>query len=655
MPKNDPKYLLETLFKEILPKQGLTFRKQQLNLSLTMLEALENNSIALCEAEVGTGKTHAYILAIVVKNLFATKPKSAVISTSTIALQKALTDEYLPQISAILQQENLISKELKFVVRKGKSHYICDKRLNAYVKSIAKNPQEAELIGKLERLKSQLYILDLDLQPFNNYVKARICLTRCEPKCGLKKICRYQEFLDKCKNDFYDFQIVNHNYFIADRLSRKVQHKALLANYGMMIIDEAHKIPDAIQSMYGKKLSLKAIPMVINKINDHTNNKIPLCMTILGKNEVLFETLAKKQADNGKIQINKLVESHIKSLENDLRKFCSDKTLLKIHKKQALKSMIFQLEKNANLLQTFAEPENHIIWLERDKNKNQNLNQNEEVSLVALAKNLNEELNKDLWQQDLPIIMTSGTISVKGDFAYLEKNAGLEQQRRRMVSISTTSPFDYESQALLYLPKKMPYPKLKNMDYVESVIKEILKLIEATHGHTLILFTSYKMMEQLFHIIENKGLKYPMFMMSKGSLGAIDEFRKSKNGVLFASDSAGEGVDLAGDILSSLIVVKLPFPIPSAIGEYEISLHESFEEYLNQEVIPTMIIKLRQWIGRGIRREDDSCVFSILDFRASARYYEDIVEALPKMPVTREVSEVAKFIENKKSPQYFSE
>lgn len=98
----------------------------------------------------------------------------------------------------------------------------------------------------------------------------------------------------------------------------------------------------------------------------------------------------------------------------------------------------------------------------------------------------------------------------------------------------------------------------------------------------------------------------------------LSAFRKSGNGVLLASDSAGEGIDLAGDILSSLVVVRLPFPTPDPVSEYERSLHDDFHTYMSENIVPGMLIKLRQWIGRGIRRETDTCVFSILDSRAAA-------------------------------------
>ncbi len=143
--------------------------------------------------------------------------------------------------------------------------------------------------------------------------------------------------------------------------------------------------------------------------------------------------------------------------------------------------------------------------------------------------------------------------------------------------------------------------------------------------------------------------------MGKGNLKAIEAFRKSRNGILLASDSAGEGIDLAGDILSSLVVIKLPFPAPDPISEYEKSLYDDFSCYLSDSIIPKMLMKLRQWMGRGIRRETDTCVFSILDSRARERYFPDILSALPNMPVTDQIEEVGQFIVSHKTEEYFRE
>ena len=135
----------------------------------------------------------------------------------------------------------------------------------------------------------------------------------------------------------------------------------------------------------------------------------------------------------------------------------------------------------------------------------------------------------------------------------------------------------------------------------------------------------------------------------------IENFRRSGNGVLFASDSAGEGIDLPGDILSSVIIVKLPFPVPNPILEYERTKYDDFSLYVKEIITPGMIIKLRQWFGRGIRRETDTAVFSILDSRVGiyGSYRKEVLKALPDMPVVDQIGDVRRFIVKKKTEEYF--
>lgn len=124
--------LIIHIFTVIFPQYGMNYRENQLELARSMFTAMLKNKIALCEAEVGTGKTHAYIIAAIVYRLLSKESRPAIISTSTLALQKAITEEYIPRISDILLENGIISVPLTYIVRKGKSHYICDSRLKTF-------------------------------------------------------------------------------------------------------------------------------------------------------------------------------------------------------------------------------------------------------------------------------------------------------------------------------------------------------------------------------------------------------------------------------------------------------------------------------------------------------------------------------------------
>lgn len=188
---------------------------------------------------MGTGKTHAYLIAAAIYRLFHREGQPVVISTSTIALQKALTEEYIPQISGILLEHRIIGEPLTFAVRKGKSHYACDSRVKTYLSSIKHNnrPEDGKLIEALTALFVGAASLDLDGQPLTDYVKERICVEDCRGTCGLSSVCRYRAFLRKSNQGRVDFQIANHNLVLADVLSRKGGRNRLLPEHGILILE----------------------------------------------------------------------------------------------------------------------------------------------------------------------------------------------------------------------------------------------------------------------------------------------------------------------------------------------------------------------------------------------------------------------------------
>ncbi|MFI3227735.1 MAG: ATP-dependent DNA helicase [Clostridia bacterium] len=632
--------LLEKIFKDVLPRKNLRYREQQLDLSKTMLKALQKNLLALCEAEVGTGKTHAYILAVAVNNLFDNNSKSTIISTSTIALQKALTEDYIPSISKILKQEKLKNTDLKYVLRKGKSHYICEKKLNGYLNSIVFYDND-KIVNYLYKIKNEKNIIDLDNLDISKYVKQRICVDVCSENCGYKCQCRYKMFLQRCKINNYDFQIVNHNYLIAHLLAKKHTNTALLSDFESIIIDEAHKFPEVMRDMYGIKLYETDIPDIVKQIQKVTYKFRDVLQKIQKENSTIFQIISNKYPNNGIVELDIETKNKISFIISSLLALKNKNELSFNIKKPEVRKVRFSIDKIISKLQIFSHPKEYIIWKQG------------KTQLRAISKNVSKQMNTDLWSIDMPIIMTSGTISVRGDFSYLEHISGLDMTNRKILKMSTTSPFDYKKQALLYLPDKLRFSENDSNVYFQSIVEEIERLIQATFGHTMILFTSYTQMERTFLEISKRNLIFPLFCMKKGDMTVINDFKNSGNGVLFASDSAGEGIDIAGDVLSSLIIVKLPFPIPNATSVYELEQKQDFEQFLNKDIIPNMIIKLRQWIGRGVRRENDTCVFSILDFRADKRYYNEIINALPPISVTSELDDVRQFILNKKDEDYF--
>lgn len=278
------------------------------------------------------------------------------------------------------------------------------------------------------------------------------------------------------------------------------------------------------------------------------------------------------------------------------------------------------------------------------------------MSFVSVPIALNRELGIDLWQKDDSKILTSGTIAVQDDFSYFKQNLGMRNENlSRICEISKPTPFNYEENCLLHIPENLPYPKQYDDKYIASIAKKIESLIKVSNGHAMVLFTSYKTLKKVYGIIKPKLKEYDLILMSRGKSNAINEFKKTQNGVLFATGSAWEGVNIPGDLLSHLIVVKLPFPIPDPISEYERMMYPVMEDFIDAIAVPQMLIKLRQGVGRLIRSESDSGVISILDVRASSqgRYHNQVVDALPSCRLVTDANQIREFYKGKKPEGFF--
>ena len=666
-------HFLTHIFCDILPLHGFILRENQLALSLAMLGAMEQKKIALCEAGVGTGKTLAYLLAATVYRLFYADRQPIVISTSTVALQKALTEEYIPQLSGILMQYRMIDTPLTFAIRKGKSHYACDLRVKTYLTSLQHNnrAEDQNLIQLLAALFTGACPADLDGLPLTDYVKGCIQVERCPQNCPLADVCRYRTLLNEAGRNGIDFLIANHNLVLADILSRKGGRNHLLPEHRVLIFDEAHKLLEAARQMYGisfSNMELERMAVSIRRAVGRCLEKKRIllqCEEMLRWNALFFEELngiegVKYHSSCKGIVLSRECKKLLETLTgtlNGLSAFfyaadqqgavltqCSGR--LERARGSVFRRLFLRIEKILDKLGRLLHVEQSIYWLEHTDGL--------EYKLCSLPKQLDFALYEDMWSRETPYILTSATLSVGGDFSHFMQQTGIDfLQGRRIQTTSKASPFDYKNHALLYLPEDMPFPEVRNREYLNAVCWQVEALVGQTHGHTLVLFTSYWMMGMVYQELSCRITEYPLFMMGKGRVEAIREFRKSRNGVLFASDSAGEGIDLAGDVLSSVIVVKLPFPAPDPVSEYEKSLHDDFHSYLSDTIVPSMLVKLRQWVGRGIRREEDTCVFSILDSRAAVRYRKEILDALPDMPVTERMEDVGRFIREHKNEDYF--
>ncbi len=673
------------IFTQILTKRGYCIRENQIELAEHMLRSLYNRQILLAEAGVGTGKTFAYIIASMLskenkKNEFSIRGEyrlsnnfsidtamPIIISTSSIALQKAIIKEYIPQMSNALMACNAIQQPLTCVTRKGKEHYICDIRLKQYVEDSKRANTEF-----LKLLTETTYLsIDLDeVDNLDNFTKGRINVNGCHgSRCPLYQDCRYIMFMKYVNSSCHDFQVCNHNYLLADISKRAESKRSLMPNYQAVIIDEAHKFLQAARQIYGQSICESEIFQVKDELESikfryrkEPERLYKLCDELIRFNDLLFGGLKKNICKSGNCDDTERFETRIDyHCRTDITSMLNSfKEILEIlntnidiptYHKIFLTRLKFICEDLYKKFEHFTNPTNIIYWFEISKE------QNGSATLCSIPKKVPKLLYQELWSKAFPTILTSGTLSLSKSFSHTKNKLGLDLvPSKRLVETISPSPFNYSKNCLIYISENVRYPNYKDHEYVKELTNEIEQILHVTHGHAAILFTSYKIMEVVYSEIEKRMTMYPLFRLTRGNIATIENFKKSRNGVLFASGSMWEGIDIPGDVLSAIIFPKLPFPVPDPISKHEQGLYASEKEYKENCIFPEMMQKFCQGIGRLIRSEDDTGAIFICDVRVATKksYRAKTLLGLPQCKVTSSLEQVDIFFKEKKSSDYFS-
>ena len=625
--------IAEQIFREILPRHGMAVREEQIALCHEVLDTLYNKEISLCEAGVGTGKTLAYLVGCILWQMHRPERMKLpiVISTSSVALQDAILTEYLPELSDVLLDEGIITAPTTAVVRKGKERFVCDARL----------AERASLVlPKRMREKRSLRIaeniLDMDHIPeLSHYDRCRICVPQsCPRDCFMRLDCRYQQYLrDSMKTDI---QICNHNYLLADASHRLEDRPLLLRSYQALVVDEAHKLPDAARQMYTETLS--------------PHNMDELCLLL---QQAHYKDFA-RQLRTAFLTLSFSCTQGV----SKLRRKVSEPFVLTPFRRAALIDCIALLQNAGELpdvprylLNRLGEAESllrlfllqvptRILYIDYDADG--------QPTFCAASSRVPQLLRSALWNTREPAILTSGTLAAAGDFSHTEQLLGLEAYRP-LRHFRADSPLNYKKKCLLYFPPRVK-ARMDNLRMAE----EVVRLVDACHGHALVLFMSYRQMAEVKALTDGRW-PYPTFQAWRNGGRVIQQFKESGNGVLFAAGSCWEGIDFPGDMVSLLIIPKLPFPIPDPVSDYERQKYPALQEYIAVEIIPEMQKKLRQGFGRAIRTEQDYCVVALLDERAAPgeKYHNAALAALPACPTTSKIEDVQQFIRGQKHPDYF--
>lgn len=622
---------------------GYKTRQQQLEMALAIEEAIKNNQQLIAEAGTGTGKTFAYLVPALLSG------GKVIVSTGTKTLQDQLFSRDLPAVRDALKVPVTVA------MLKGRANYVCHfhlersanegrfiSREDANYVHVIRNFVENSSTGD----KSELVEV-----PENATIWPAVTSTRDNcigQECSYYKDCFVMEARKRALAA--DVVVVNHHLFFADVMLRDEGVSELLPSANTVIFDEAHQLPEVAGLFFGEDVSTSQL------------------MELARDSEAEYVTTAKDCP---------ALQEAAKKLEKAVRDFrlifAYEGSRMPVQKALALKGfddnyaeMQAKLKELSAVLETQAarDPALENCWqramalevqLQRwQKADNENLVRwvevfTQSVQLHATPLSVAEGFSKQLNAQPRAWIFASATLAVKSDFGHYIHQMGLGNA----ATGHWDSPFDYDKQALFYVPPDMPDPN--SPSYIASVAAVALPVLQASGGRAFVLCTSLRAMREIHALLKEafsqNGMEYPLMMQGESSRSELlERFRKLGNAVLVGSQSFWEGVDVRGEALSCVIIDKLPFappddPVLSArIDKMNQEGKNAFMEYQ----LPYAVITLKQGAGRLIRDETDRGVLMICDPRLITKPYgRRIWQSLPPFKRTRVLADVEAFFVQK--------
>ena len=630
--------------------ENYEYREGQIKMSAAIARSFVEKKHLIVEAGTGTGKTLAYLIPAINESI-RTK-KRIIISTGTKNLQEQLMEKDIPFL------QKIFPKKFSAAYMKGRSNYACLYRLH-------KSGDQPILdgVGEIENFRevvewsretntgdrAELTYLPENL-PFWNRINAKseICIGQKCPDFEPCFITRMRVGADKA-----DIVIVNHHLFFADLNVRGNQFGKVLPDYGAVIFDEAHLIEDIAADYFGFQVSNFRIDELVRDagelpIHDAivTAGITKSSARIIGFSEQFWSRFSQARGQEGRFplladafaargsdgedQPTPLGETY-HALDDSLARLEADVDVYsdKMPEAESVVKRIRQTRFDLGFIVKQAD-RNFVYWLER---------RGRGVFLQASPVDVSALLQEKLFDKVETCILTSATLSANGSFNFIRDRLGLTAGKTD--SLVAPSSFDYEKQAIIYLPNGMPDPR--SPEFSQMAAAEIVRILQVTRGHAFVLCTSNSSMTALYELVSSR-IGYPCFLQgSMSKTGLLEKFRSTSNAVLFATSSFWQGVDVRGDQLSCVIIDKLPFAVPSdpivqARSKFiEENGGRSFFDYS----VPQAVISLKQGIGRLIRSKTDRGVIAILDPRLRTKGYgRDFLNSLPRMRITGDLADV---------------
>lgn len=687
--------------------QGFESREQQQQMMVNVIEAYNDNKIALIEAGTGTGKSIAYLIPALLWAL--QKKEKTVISTHTITLQEQLLLKDIPLISKAL------GIEVKSVLVKGMRNYVCMRKIEeTRSEQLLLPPQEAEEFAKVDAWAHSTRDGSRSSMPFEPSAGTwdRVCAendTCTKSHCPFFQECHFF----KARREAAEAQIliVNHHLLFADLATRAESENyhdpSILPAYTKVILDEAHHIEDIATEYFAQRVNQldllrivgrlaadkgskshgklfqlkekivgyfqsKTMPVEVSNILGVLNIDLPGTRADLLKQitdgfdkfynfiqVAKISTNQEEQAGDNKMRVLPMHYTHtywigelkarIGELVKCIHKYAQmigslEKSIKAINQdllNEQTKGIRFEIEALSSrlfdaslVLQEFVEkapPPNKVRWIEA-----QLLKSFINVHITDAELDIAKALVNYLFSKFDTVILCSATLATNKQFDYTRKRLGLIQEYIKDKKVTENiydSPFNYKLQAMLVVPTDIPSPL--ESSFLQAATEKIWDAVHASQGNAFVLFTSYSMLKTCYQTLlpRFQEHRYPLFKQGDDNRQTLlNKFKDIDKSVLFGTDSFWEGVDVAGDALRCVIIVKLPFKVPTEPiiqARNEAIIAKGGDPFMDYS-LPNAIVKFKQGFGRLIRNKNDRGCIICLDTRLlTKRYGQQFLNSLP--------------------------